>query len=55
MNHIPDQRADQRQSAAEEFLIEARTERVKNLQAGMDMIVVRSLAREHAENAARQA
>lgn len=55
MSQLPDQRTAQRQTQAEAFLIEAHAERIKNLEAGMDVMVANSLGREYAEEMREQA
>lgn len=55
MNQHPDQRAAARQPPAEAFLIEAHAGRAKSLEAGMEAIVQRNLAREDAEERSEQA
>lgn len=52
MNQLPDQRSEERQSPAEAFLIEAHAARARHLLVELDMIVVRSLAREHTDSPA---
>lgn len=55
MSQSPDERAEPRQTPNEAFLIEAHAERIKNLEAGMDVMVANSLGREYAEEMREQA